>query len=202
MTMATMMIIMNMMIGMTMHDYHETGISSQPRHTAQEGPLNIKFILRGLPGRCDELVANGICIIQYWYRQKRLWVVVFADFVNLNTTLWADPLQWGLRGGRGLGPSSSDVRAHPSEGCSPLHGWADTNFPRVSNTTSRHPFDTLVTGMGWSCAAELKKAERIFHTNGTCACKKWQGTPSGSDSHAKDFQVLWRKYWICVLHIC
>ena len=36
---------------------------------------------------------------------------------------------------------------YPSEGCYPLHGWADTNFPRVSNTTFRHPFDTLETGM-------------------------------------------------------
>ena len=70
------------------------------------------------------------------------------------------PSRWGVRGRRGLRPSPPDVRAHPSEGCSPPHGWADTNFPRVSNTTSRHPFDTLVTGVGWSCAAELKKAER------------------------------------------
>ena len=50
-------------------------------------------------------------------------------------------------GRKRLAPQTPDVREPPSEEGCPLHGWADTDFPRVSNTTSRHPFDTLVTGM-------------------------------------------------------
>ena len=50
-------------------------------------------------------------------------------------------------GREGLAPHTPRREGPPLGLVFPSAGCADTDFPRVSNTTSRHPFDTLVTGM-------------------------------------------------------
>ena len=111
-------------------------------------------------------------------------------FCQLEYHLVGWSIAMGVEGRERIAPFIPRREGPPLRGVFPSARVGDTNFPRVSNTTSRHPFDTLVTGMGWSCAAELKKAERneFFTQTALVRVKSDKERPAGVTPTLKTFK--------------